>query len=426
MDVNTVNIKKELNVIPLLDSVLFQGSQTDLKLDVNFDNELYYKIVQDDFYAVALTLRNDSDVNRYSMNDFHLVGNLVKIESTQKVGEDFQLKMSVIERVEALDVWFESGYYKARYQNQPDIIDMDHKKNQNDILDYVKDLTEEISQNFRGAESYIEYINQIDDINKIIAAIMPFVNISKEQKQDFMEMRSLRKRSLRFLDLLIEHKQSIQFQIELNQKFSDKMNKSYREQMLREQMRAIQEELGENEGRSGKEKKKDYRALIEEAGMPEDIKEIALDEVDKFERQSPNSSEVNVIRNYLDLLTALPWGESEVKDIDIADARNKLNEEHYGLDKVKDRIIQHLTVMKLKKNKQGSILLLVGPPGTGKTSLGRSIADALEREYVRISLGGVRDEAEVRGHRRTYIGAMPGRIIQGMKRVGSKKTQYLF
>ncbi len=423
MDVNTVNIKKELNVIPLLDSVLFQGSQTDLKLDVNFDNELYYKIVQDDFYAVALTLRNDSDVNRYSMNDFHLVGNLVKIESTQKVGEDFQLKMSVIERVEALDVWFESGYYKARYQNQPDIIDMDHK-NQNDILDYVKDLTEEISQNFRGAESYIEYINQIDDINKIIAAIMPFVNISKEQKQDFMEMRSLRKRSLRFLDLLIEHKQSIQFQIELNQKFSDKMNKSYREQMLREQMRAIQEELGENEGRSGKEKK-DYRALIEEAGMPEDIKEIALDEVDKFERQSPNSSEVNVIRNYLDLLTALPWGESEVKDIDIADARNKLNEEHYGLDKVKDRIIQHLTVMKLKKNKQGSILLLVGPPGTGKTSLGRSIADALEREYVRISLGGVRDEAEVRGHRRTYIGAMPGRIIQGMKRVGSKNPVFI-
>ncbi len=156
-----------MNVIPLLDSVLFQGSQTDLKLDVNFDNELYYKIVQDDFYAVALTLRNDSDVNRYSMNDFHLVGNLVKIESTQKVGEDFQIKVSVIERVEALDVWFESGYYKARYQNQPDIIDMDHK-NQNDILDYVKDLTEEISQNFRGAESYIEYINQIDDITRLL------------------------------------------------------------------------------------------------------------------------------------------------------------------------------------------------------------------------------------------------------------------
>lgn len=420
---NMDKIKKELNVIPLVDTVLFQGSQTEARLDENFDNELYYKIVQDDFYAVALTLRNNDDVNRYSMNDFHLVGNLVKIESAQKLSTGFQVKFSVLERVEAQDVWFDTGYYKAQYENQPDIVDMD-MKNQQDILAYVKDLTEEISQNFKGAESYVEYINQIDDINKIVAAIMPFVNISVEQKQAFMEMRSLRKRSLRFLDLLIEHKQSIQFQIELNQKFSDKMNKSYREQMLREQMRAIQEELGESEGRSGKEKK-DYRVLIEEAGMPEDVKEIALDEVDKFERQSPNSSEVNVIRNYLDLLVALPWGESEIKDIDIAAARKKLNEQHYGLDKVKDRIIQHLTVMKLKKNKQGSIVLLVGPPGTGKTSLGKSIADALEREYVRISLGGVRDEAEVRGHRRTYIGAMPGRIIQGMKRVGSKNPVFI-
>lgn len=420
---NTDNIKKELNVIPMVETVLFHGSETDIKINSHFDNELYYKIVQDNFYAVALTLRSESDVNRYSMNDFHLVGNIVKIESAQKVTGGFHLKLKVIDRVMANDVWFESGYYKTTYEKQPDIVDMDHK-NQKDILEYVKDITEEISQNFKGAESYVEYIKQIDDINKIIAAIIPFVNISVDQKQAFMEMRSLRKRSLRFLDLLIEHKQSIQFQIELNQKFSERANKNYREQMLREQMRAIKEELGESEGSSSKEKK-DYRALIEEAGMPEEVKEIALDEVEKFERQSPNSSEINVIRNYLDLLTSLPWGESEIKDIDISQARRKLNEAHYGLDKVKDRIIQHLTVMKLKKNKQGSILLLVGPPGTGKTSLGKSIAQALEREYVRISLGGVRDEAEVRGHRRTYIGAMPGRIIQGMKRVGSKNPVFI-
>ena len=420
--VNTEKINKELNVIPMVDTVLFHGSETDIKLKGHFDNEIYYKIVQDDFYALALTLRSEGDVSRYSMNDFHLVGNLVKIENVQKLAGGFHLKIKVVERVMATDVWFDSGYYKATYEYQPDIIDMDHK-NQNDILDYVKDITEEISQNFKGAESYVEYIKQIDDINKIIAAIIPFVNISVDQKQAFMEMQSLRKRSLRFLDLLIEHKQSIQFQIELNQKFSDRANKSYREQMLREQMRAIKEELGEVEGTS--KDKKDYRALIEEAGMPEDVKEIALDEVEKFERQSPNSSEINVIRNYLDLLTSLPWKDSELKDIDIAEARKTLNDAHYGLDKVKDRIIQHLTVMKLKKKKQGSILLLVGPPGTGKTSLGKSIAQALQREYVRISLGGVRDEAEVRGHRRTYIGAMPGRIIQGMKRVGSKNPVFI-
>ena len=159
--------------------------------------------------------------------------------------------------------------------------------------------------------------------------------------------------------------------------------------------------------------------------MPEEVKEIALEEVLKLERQGPHSSEENVIRNYLDLLTSLPWGKSKIKDIDIGAARNLLDEEHYGLEKVKDRIIQHLTVMKLKQNKQGSILLLVGPPGTGKTSLGKSIAEVLGREYVRISLGGVKDEAEIRGHRRTYLGALPGRIIQGMKRAGETNPVFI-
>ncbi|MDF2504314.1 endopeptidase La, partial [Clostridium sp.] len=229
---------------------------------------------------------------------------------------------------------------------------------------------------------------------------------------------------LRFLDILIDQKESIKFQMEMAAKFNNKVNKNYRESMLRQQLKAIQEELNESEGNIAKNKK-DYKSLIEAANMPEDVKEIALDELSKLERQGPNSSETNVIANYLDLLTSLPWGESQIRDIDIEAARNLLNKQHYGLEKVKDRIIQHLTVMKLKKNKQGSILLLVGPPGTGKTSLGKSIAEALQRKYVRISLGGVRDEAEIRGHRRTYIGALPGRIIQGMKRAGEKNPVFI-
>jgi ATP-dependent Lon protease len=192
--------------------------------------------------------------------------------------------------------------------------------------------------------------------------------------------------------------------------------------MLKEQLKAIQEELNDTEGTGSK---KDYRELIEGANMPEEVKEVALEEVLKLERQGPHSSEENVIRNYLDLLTTLPWGKSKIKDIDIGAARKLLDDEHYGLEKVKDRIIQHLTVMKLKQNKQGSILLLVGPPGTGKTSLGKSIAEVLGREYVRISLGGVKDEAEIRGHRRTYLGALPGRIIQGMKRAGEKNPVFI-
>jgi ATP-dependent Lon protease len=252
---------------------------------------------------------------------------------------------------------------------------------------------------------------------------MQFINISSFEKQELLEIRSRKKKSLKFLDILMQQKENIQFQMEMNAKLSGEVNKQYREKMLREQLKAIQEEL--NDGKQSESKKKDYLQIINESKMPEDVKDIALEEYGKLQNQSPNSMETNVIRNYLDLLTSLPWGKSSVKEVDIKEAKNILEKDHYGLDKVKERIIQHLTVMKLKNNQQGSILLLVGPPGTGKTSLGKSIAKVLQREYVRISLGGIRDEAEIRGHRRTYVGALPGRIIQGIKKAGTNNPVFI-
>ena len=180
----------------------------------------------------------------------------------------------------------------------------------------------------------------------------------------------------------------------------------------------IQDELNETSG-SSEGKKKDYRQRLEEAQLPEAIEATFLDELDKFESQNPQSSDYNVLRNYIEFILDLPWHVDELEDISITEARRVLNEHHYGLDKVKDRIIQHLAVMQLKKDKKGSIVLLVGPPGTGKTSLGKSIATAMNREYVRISLGGIRDEAQIRGHRRTYVGALPGRILKAMKDAGT-------
>jgi len=185
----------------------------------------------------------------------------------------------------------------------------------------------------------------------------------------------------------------------------------------------MQEELGEIEGQEQEDAA--YRDRIMQSSMPDDVKKKALQEVKKLKASGSQGHESPVIRNYLDLLLDLPWVTNETKSIDIGETRRILEQNHYGLSKVKDRIIEHLAVLKLKHEKQGSILLLAGPPGTGKTSIGKSIADALGRKYVRISLGGVKDEAEIRGHRRTYVGALPGRIIQGIRRAGTKNPVFV-
>ena len=397
-----MNINKELPILIIPNTVLLQGTNTTLKTDKKTGEELYNRAAKDDFYGIALALNANSIE---SESPLYKMGTLIKIIKVQEMRNHYQLQVEIIERVEIDELIIDESNYRATYHYTPDIIDL-NPEDQKETLNHIKNLVSEISKNFKGSETYVENINKLNDLTKLIAYIFPYLRLSHEEKQALLETRSLREKSLKFLDHLIEQKESIQFQMEMAAKFNEEMNKTHRENMLKEQLKAIQEELNTSNGTG----KKDYRELIEEADMPQDVKEVALNEVDKLDRQGPHSSEENIIRNYLDLITSLPWGKSHIKDINIKSARKILNEQHYGLDKVKDRIIQHLTVMKLKQNKQGSILLLVGPPGTGKTSLGKSIAEALERKYVRISLGGVKDEAEIRGHRRTYLGALPGRI----------------
>ncbi|MCH4888125.1 endopeptidase La [Acidaminobacter sp. JC074] len=407
-------------VMPLKDMVLFSKGQIHINADEHYDMLLQKRIDENDGYAIALTLKEYNDTNIYNEKDFYHIGNLIKVTKVSRESNGYRLSMDVLERVIVSSFDVEPNAFIATYEPLADMVDMD-PKSEEEMVGYVKNMTEEMSKNIPGSEGFTKHLLQMTSMNELIAALMPYLHLSTEEKQAVLEMTSIRKKSLRFLDIMIERKEQLNLQIEMNSKFSDSMNQTYRERLLREQLKSIQEELGEKEGKS----KKDYRAKIKEAKLPEDIEEIALEEVDKLDRMGPNGAESNVIRSYLDLILSLPWHASEVKDIDILEAEEALDSRHYGLKKVKERIIQHLTVMKLKKNKQGSILLLVGPPGTGKTSLARSIAEALDREYVRISLGGVRDEAEIRGHRRTYIGAMPGKIIQGMKRAGSKNPVFV-
>jgi ATP-dependent Lon protease len=419
---NTNNIKDKLAIIAIPGHVLFKGIKSTIRISRSLSDTIYPRIKQDNDYAIVLLIKDGCNVENYQESDLYNIGSLVKIEKIVDSKTTCDMNLEVLDRVEVKNISKEQDYYIAEYDISPDIEDLD-KNSQNQMLEYIKKLSAEISKGFVGSESYIKYINSINDLEKMISYLIQFINISASEKQELFEIRSRREKCLMFLDFLIRQKENIKFQMEINAKLTGEVNKQYREKMLREQLKAIQEEL--NEGKQSGSKKKDYLTLINESKMPEDVKEIALEENEKLENQGPNNVEANVIRNYLDLLIALPWGKSSIKEVDIKEAKNILEKDHYGLDKVKERIIQHLTVMKLKNNQQGSILLLVGPPGTGKTSLGKSIAKVLQREYVRISLGGVRDEAEIRGHRRTYVGALPGRIIQGIKKAGTNNPVFI-
>ncbi|WP_238885915.1 endopeptidase La [Clostridium sp. YIM B02551] len=412
------NLKNnEAIVIPVANLVLLTGMTYTLRINRLTKEELEI-LSNGDNNAIALPLRQNFNREDLKEEDLHNVGALFKIIDIVNKDDAHQAKIKVIDRVEIKTSSFKENTIVAEYELASDINDIDGK-NKEDMLKYIKKTTEEIGENFKGAEAFVKIIEGMSDLNALIGYLTQYMQISSEEKYDLMKTQSVKERSLKFIDYLLKQRESIQLQFEMAERFNKKANKSYREAVLREQLKAIQEEL--SIGKDGSKKKDaDYRERIKEAKMPSEVEEVALEEVTKLENQNPSSSEYNVIRNYLELLLKLPWNVDEQKGINVVRARKILNDEHYGLEKVKERILQYLAVMKLKKNKKGSILLLVGPPGTGKTSLGKSISEALNREYIRLSLGGVRDEAEIRGHRRTYVGAMPGRIIQGIKNSGVK------
>ncbi|HWP96960.1 MAG TPA: endopeptidase La [Syntrophomonadaceae bacterium] len=418
---NNENLSRELKVVPITDTILL----TEMEYTLAFRGEEFKRFLSDlDVNAVGLSLKQKGKHNPLTEDDFYRVGVLLKILDIEHKEQHVLLKVKALERVEVKSLTFDEQAVVAEYQIVEDLTDLD-ANSQTEMLNYMKKIVHEIGSNFRGSEPFVKMIDNENDLNRIMCHLGEYMHISGAERQGLIEARSLKERSLKFLDYLIQHKESIKLQFEVAEKFTEKANKMHRETVLREHLRAIQEELNEGEEGSANSPGKDYREKIEAAGMPDEVKKTALEEVAKFESQNPNSPDYNIIRNYLDILVELPWQVGEPKEIDLEEARKILNEQHYGLEKVKDRIIQHLAVMKLKHDKKGSILLLVGPPGTGKTSLGRSVAEALGRKYIRVSLGGIKDEAEIRGHRRTYIGALPGRIIQNMRKAGEKNPVFV-
>src|SRR5438128_4483552 len=260
-------------------------------------------------------------------------------------------------------------------------------------------------------------IANLDDAGRLSDISASNLELKVEDAQSVLEIADTTTRLRRVNELLNKEIEVLTVQQEINTQARADIDRSQREFYLRQQMKAIQTELGE--GNELAEEIAQFKEKIETAGMPKPAEEEALRQLKKLERMHPDSAETATVRNWMEIMTELPWSKASVDNLDLAKAEKILNEDHYGLEKIKERIIEALAVRKLKEKPKGPILCLVGPPGVGKTSLGRSIARALDRKFVRLSLGGVHDEAEIRGHRRTYVGAMPGRIVQAIQQAGT-------
>ncbi|MCC7575874.1 MAG: LON peptidase substrate-binding domain-containing protein, partial [Methanomethylovorans sp.] len=349
------NGNKESIVIPLFEVVIYPHSRTKFLIDRNTGAKLLTEMKNGEpIHAIGLTVKSDKQPPDLSEDDLYRTGNLFHITSLQPADEEYLIHVKAIQRVEASSLHLKDGSFYANYEPVPDIHDLDENFQENILAD-VKKTIHDISSRFQSSEELTGPIADMDSIDQIMGYVMPFMPLQIAEKQELLEIVSLRKRYLTFLYILTKQKENINLQIEVAKKVAEKVNKSHREAMLREQLKIIQDELNDNEGSvSGEE---GYRERIESSKMPDEVKKKAFAELKKLENSGGHNPETPVIRNYLDLLLDLPWVIDEKKNIDINEARNVLESNHNGLEKVKERIIQHLAVMKLKHEKQGSILL---------------------------------------------------------------------
>ena len=412
---------ENIPVLQLRNTLLFPGSTISLLVGRSKSVAGIQYAMSKDAQMLIVAQKSEDEKDPLPEN-LYRVGTLAKIENMQgNSKQGYQILVKGIERLNVLSFGESEGMLVANAESMHDVEDADQGTKEA-LLANLKVLCLETLALIPGDTSQLTTLvsesNDLMFLADLCAANLP---MAVSVKQELLEIASQKTRVLKLLEILQRQKEQLQLQSDIHEKVSQKFGKTQREHFLREQMKAIKEELGEG----GEIADIDLRKKIDEAGMPNDVKRVAIAELDRFETIGSNSPEAPVIRNYIDLLCAMPWSKASSNEIDLSAARKILDHDHFGLDKVKSRIIQHLSVLKLTKSAKGSILLFVGPPGVGKTSLGQSIAKALGKKFVRTSLGGVRDDAEIRGHRRTYIGAMPGRVIQAIKRADENNPVFM-
>src|ERR1700691_657807 len=420
--ISSRSLPETLPILGLADIVIFPGAVVPLLVETGPSLKLIDDIVAGDRLFGAV-LQRKPEIAEPSPEDLHEIGCVSRLSKMVKFPDGTsRVLVEGLWRIRMKEYSLPAPYLRASYSllrdETEDSIELQAMlRNAHKQFEEIAKMSTALTDQVKIAALNTEHPGHFADL---IAANL---NLSLQDRQKLLETISVRERLQKLLPLLNREQEVLTLSSKIQSDVASSIAKTQRDFFLREQLRAIQRELGEGEQAPGETKS--LREKIDQTILPEDARKAALQELERLQQTPPAAAEYAVGRNYLDWILSLPWEKETEDKLDLAEAERILNEQHFGLTKVKGRLLEFLAVIKRRKEIKGPILCLVGPPGVGKTSLGKSMADALGRKFARISLGGMRDEAEIRGHRRTYVGAMPGRIIQTLRRVESNNPVIL-
>src|SRR3954462_12810182 len=418
-----VEVPEIISILPLRNSVLFPGSIIPIDVGRKKSVKLVEEAISKERPVIGIVTQRDARTEEPGPTDLYSVGCAARILKVIKLAKDnFSVILQGVSRIRVLEGTGVEPFMTARVQPLPDHpsgeVELDALvMNLKDVAKRVIKLIPELPKEASALVDSVAEPGQLADL------ITSNLDVQVDEKQDVLETFDLKTRLRKVLQFLSRQHEVLKVREKINSQVQEEMGRNQREYVLRQQLKAIKEELGEIDESGGD--LGDFREKILNAKVPADVEKVATKQLERLKVMQPSSAEYTVTRTYLEWLVELPWSGLTEGDIELPEVRRCLDEDHYDLDKVKKRIVEYMAVRKLKNDKKGPILCLAGPPGVGKTSLGRSVARAIGRKFGRISLGGVRDEAEIRGHRRTYVGALPGRLIQGMKQAGTNNPVML-
>ena len=421
IDVNSVEMHT-LPVLPVRGVISLPNTEVRLEIGRPQSIEALEACEANGNYVVLVS-QVDPNVETPQSDDLFQYGTIAKITMKIKLPNGhYKVKFNSIARIEVEEYTQLEPYFEAVVKTMPSVL-MDSDQEEAMLRLLMDEVSEHGSLLFAHPADVTALIDGAETAEKISDIIAFYLRISEEDKMKYLQMTSVEERLTALLKEIEKEKHIAQLEMKINQEVKRSLDEHQKEFYLREKMKAIQKELGDDYSKESVSQ--EFREKVQSLQMPEAVKQKALEEIKRFEMLPANSSEAGVVRTYLEWLVAIPWNVQTEDNKDILFAEQTLNDQHFGLEKVKERILEYLAVKTMTGKNPSTILCLVGPPGVGKTSLARSIADALGRKFVKVSLGGVKDESEIRGHRRTYLGALPGRMIQAMKKAGTTNPVFL-